>query len=77
MVQGIAEGVNTCFYVMQSTSGWMLEFTTDIFHTPETPTVVSISYGLDEVDQCDNDVTPNAGNCTELHIPSYAAYMAR
>jgi len=57
----------------------MYDFTQNIFNTPNAPLVVSMSYGWLEWEQCDNytDGDTFVGNCTALHIPNSAGYVAR
>jgi hypothetical protein len=55
MMQGMAPGAKTCFYIMDYGNGWMYEFGVYLFSIPqEAPLVVSMSYGWFEVEQCMN-----------------------
>jgi len=74
MLTGIAPNANTCFYLMD---GWMYEFARQIFATPDAPLVVSMSYGWNEVDSCDNISAgvDFVGNCTFYNIPNSQDYV--
>jgi len=74
MMTGIAPNVAVCFYLMD---GWMYEFARQIFATPDAPLVVSMSYGWNEVDSC-NNISAGidfVGNCTALNIPNSQDYV--
>jgi subtilase family serine protease len=79
MMQGMAPGAKTCFYIMDYGNGWMYEFANYVFHVPNAPLVVSMSYGWFEVEQCMNftDGVTFVGNCTWLHIPNSQVYVNR
>jgi len=77
MLTGIAPNVDACFYIMEIGNGWMYEFGREIFATPDAPLVVSMSYGWNEVDSCDNisEGYYFIGNCTAYHIPNSQVYV--
>jgi len=81
MMEGIAPGAKICFYIMDPNHGWMYEFATQIFNTPNAPLVASMSYGWNENKQCFNATDPDApaglGNCSTLDIPNSRAYVGR
>jgi subtilase family serine protease len=77
MLTGMAPNTKTCFYIMETGQGWMYEFTRQIFKTVGAPLVVSMSYGWNEVDSCDNLTAGYdfIGNCTYYHIPNSEQYV--
>jgi tripeptidyl-peptidase-1 len=79
MITGMAPNVFGCFFIMDGNNGWMYEFTREIFSTPNAPLVISMSYGWNEDNQCDNNSTDNGmsglGNCTLYHIPDSQTYV--
>jgi tripeptidyl-peptidase-1 len=77
MLTGIAPNVQTCFYIMEQGNGWMYEFSLEIMNTPNAPLVVSMSYGWNEVDSCNNISLGYdfIGNCTYYHIPNSMVYV--
>jgi len=76
MVTGMAPNATTCFYIMSIYNGWMYEFSEQIINTPKAPLVVSMSYGWNENQACDN-ISQGAGlgNCTYYHIPNSQVYV--
>jgi tripeptidyl-peptidase-1 len=70
---------STCFYLMSTENGWMYEFARFFFNQPDSPLVVSISYGFNENIQCDNASNPEfssgLGNCTYYNIPNSQVYV--
>jgi tripeptidyl-peptidase-1 len=77
MMTGMAPNVQVCFYIMETGNGWMYEFTRQIMNTPNAPLVVSMSYGWNEVDSCNNvsEGYDFIGNCTYYHIPNSQVYV--
>jgi hypothetical protein len=68
MITGIAVGAQTCFWIIEG--GWMYDFAQNIFATPNSPLVVSMSYAWFEWQQCDNATEgfEGLGNCTRWRI---------
>jgi len=66
-VLGVAIGAQGWFWI-EGGSTWLYGFSTHLFSTPATPQVMSISYGWNEEDQCEQGI--GSQECQQLGVNS-------
>jgi len=66
-VLGIALGAQGWFWIEGGTT-WLYGFSTHVFQTPAVPQIISISYGWNEEDQCEQGI--GSAECEQLGVNS-------